>query len=56
MNQEPFKTKLSDRVKQLEDIAEEVKTTLDSTHLAADIKKVATTLKEVLRINNKYGK
>jgi hypothetical protein len=56
MNQEPFKTKLSDRVKQLEDIAEEVKTTLNSTHLAEDIRKVAFTLKEVLRMNNKYGK
>lgn len=47
--------KLSERVRQLEDTAEEVIATLKSTHLAEDIRKVAFTLKEVLRMNKKYG-
>ena len=56
MIQNPFKTPLSKRVKQMEDTAKEVKETLKSTHLADDIKRVADKLKEVLRMNDKYGK
>jgi len=56
MIQDKYTIKLSDRVKQMEEIAEEVKTTLKSTHLAEDIQKVASTLKEVLRMEKKYGK
>jgi hypothetical protein len=48
--------KLSERVKQMEDTAEEVIATLKSTHLAEDIRKVAFTLKEILRMDEKYGK
>ena len=56
MKQDLFKTPLSERVKQMEEIANEVKETLESTHLADDIKRVADKLKEVLRMNDKYGK
>jgi DNA repair ATPase RecN len=48
--------KLSDCVKQMENIAEEVKKTLNSTHMAKDIKQVAEKLKELLRMEDKYGK
>jgi hypothetical protein len=56
MIQEKYITNLFDRVTQLHDIAREVNTTLKSTHLADDIRKVAETLHEVLKIEKKYGK